>query len=356
VNSPEGPLYTKSNILFGYDKAKRSMLTRGRCILVEGQMDLLMAHQVGTTEAVALSGTALTAVQCNRMKRFTEVLILALDGDTAGIAAAERSVIIAYQEDMQVRVAIIPEGKDPADIIATDPQLWQDLIDHAKDYIEVRLDMIRSDMASASIHERYKALRDHVFPFINSVSNAILRDAYIQRIAGTLGVDATSVHQEYARWSLQHIQDGKIVSSNGGNISQQNTSKKIHHENMRLSSRDQVIALIEYMRTSHPENAETAEQHFSLLYQNPDAYILALASIQEKIDDMITMIGIQYDTGDTLALILEHALRVLELDLLQEQYYQTRAQLASQQGGEYEKTVRMLEQINKKIDELKKLL
>ena len=99
LNSPETDLYHKSEILFGMDLAKDAIRTRGFTMLVEGQIDVLLAHQAGFTNAVALSGTALTSRHLGLMKRFSENLMLVLDADPAGLKATARSAAITLRRD-----------------------------------------------------------------------------------------------------------------------------------------------------------------------------------------------------------------------------------------------------------------
>lgn len=199
VNSPEGELYDKSRILFGYDRAKQVMKQQGKVYVVEGQVDLLMAHQAGTTHAVALSGTALTPHHCKLIKRFTDTVILALDGDNAGLQAAGRSVRVATGEDMKVQVVVMPDGADPADIIQKDPTQWAGLIASPRDYIDVRLERIRDEIADP--HARLKALHTDVYDLIAGYTNPILRDHYLQRVQSIMKTSIQAVHEDFQAWS-----------------------------------------------------------------------------------------------------------------------------------------------------------
>jgi DNA primase len=114
VNSPETPVYVKGRVLFGLDLARTEIEARGRAVLVEGQFDVISAHQHGLTNAVASSGTALTADQLRLLRRFTEEVVLLFDNDRAGRIAAERAVGLAQEEGLRVRMARIPgQAKDP---------------------------------------------------------------------------------------------------------------------------------------------------------------------------------------------------------------------------------------------------
>src|ERR1035437_7864597 len=120
LNSPETDLYHKSEILFGMDRAKDAIRTRKFTMLVEGQIDVIHAHQAGFQNAVALSGTALSEKHLGLMKRFSENLMLVLDADPAGLKATARSAALALTAGLRVKAARLPKGKDPADLISDD--------------------------------------------------------------------------------------------------------------------------------------------------------------------------------------------------------------------------------------------
>ncbi len=113
VNSPETELYKKSEILFGVFQAKNSIKKRDKVLLCEGYTDVITLHQSGVENAVASSGTALTPGQIKLVKRFTENVTVIYDGDPAGIKASLRGIDLLLEEDLNVRVVLLPEGEDP---------------------------------------------------------------------------------------------------------------------------------------------------------------------------------------------------------------------------------------------------
>ena len=117
VNIPETLIYNKSRIIYGLDKAKLEIRKKDQAILVEGQMDLIMTHQTGTKNAVAVSGTALTPDHLQILKRYTENLVFCFDADTGGESATKRAIATAQQFDFNIKVALLPrDKKDPAEI------------------------------------------------------------------------------------------------------------------------------------------------------------------------------------------------------------------------------------------------
>lgn len=144
MNSPETPLFRKSKVLYGLDKAKATMRRYDFAILVEGQMDLLMMHQSGYPSAVAASGTALTEEHLRAIKHLSSRLVLALDSDAAGQKSALRSAGLAIAEGFDVRIAAFPEGKDPADVGREDVEALKRAVREAKTAVEYFLESARA--------------------------------------------------------------------------------------------------------------------------------------------------------------------------------------------------------------------
>ena len=117
VNSPQTLLYNKSAILYGLDKAKTEIRKADSVVLMEGQMDVIMAHQDGVKNAVAVSGTAFTPLQLRLVKRYTPNITLLFDADAAGDSATQKSIALAQQSGFNLLVARLPDGKDSADFV-----------------------------------------------------------------------------------------------------------------------------------------------------------------------------------------------------------------------------------------------
>jgi DNA primase len=140
INSPETPAYVKGRVIFGLDLARDEITKRGHAVMMEGQFDVITAHQFGVANAVASSGTALTEDQVRLLNRFTDELLLVFDADRAGRAAADKASKLAAFHDMRVRVASIPDGKDPDEFLrGAGPQAaerWEALVGAAAPSLE----------------------------------------------------------------------------------------------------------------------------------------------------------------------------------------------------------------------------
>jgi DNA primase len=117
VNSPETPIFHKSDVLFGIDKAKKHISEKKKVVVVEGQMDVISLHQAGVTNVVGISGTALTDSHIRLIKRLTDQVYLCLDRDSAGKQAIFRSIENLQNEPVDLYVINIGEAKDPDEFL-----------------------------------------------------------------------------------------------------------------------------------------------------------------------------------------------------------------------------------------------
>ncbi len=192
LNSPETPLFHKSRILYGFDKAKLPMRKLNCAILVEGQMDLLASHQAGWGNTVAVSGTAFTADHAALIKRMTENLVIALDPDEAGFKAAGRAARAALASGLNVKVAQLPKGLDPADLIQKEgADAWKKSIAGAKDIVTFLLDVLSEHSKNPEGFRR--SVEIVALPFILDVQSPIAREQYIHEISARLGVSESAV-------------------------------------------------------------------------------------------------------------------------------------------------------------------
>lgn len=207
LNSPDTPLFNKSNVLFGLDKAKGAIRSRDYSIVVEGQMDLILSHQAGFTNTVAVSGTAFTDTTIDNearinnfglVRRLSSNIIFAYDGDDAGIRAASRSAMIALSLDMQVKVAVFPKGKDPADIILEDYKKWEEIIKKKIDIIIFHLDKICDSTKNKETIRR--EIETKIFPFLIIISSSIKKSNYIKEIYEKTGISESAINDDYKKY------------------------------------------------------------------------------------------------------------------------------------------------------------
>jgi DNA primase len=269
LNSPDTPLFNKSNVLFGIDKAKSAIRTRGYSIIVEGQMDLLMSHQSGFSNTVAVSGTALAdntgendlgdnIAKINNLgliRRLSPNIIFAFDGDEAGIRASGRASMIALSLDMQVKIAVIPEGKDPADIILESVDKWKDIIKNSVDIISFHLDRICSNTKDSRIQGQQ--IKDIIFPFLSMIKSSIEKSAYI-----TLIYSKTSLYKSTGLSEAALIKDFENYERN--NINKKEIPKQNIKETNLKSKRENLEQLLFGIIFSQEKNGEQIDKNKEL--------------------------------------------------------------------------------------------
>jgi DNA primase len=195
INTPQTILYDKSRILYGFDKAKNEVRKKDNCILVEGQMDVLMSHQAGMRNTVAVSGTALTNDHLRIIKRLTVNIIMAFDKDKAGMGAAGRGIDLALTEGFDVKLALIPFGKDPAEAIKEDPEEWKKAVSEAKNIIEFYLDTLKGR----------KEIEKIVLPYIAILPSEMEKAHWVAELAKRLHINEESVWEELRKIKLDEI-------------------------------------------------------------------------------------------------------------------------------------------------------
>lgn len=200
INSPETELYDKSSVLFGFDKAKQAMRRNNFAVVVEGQMDLLLSHQIKYANTIALSGTALTETQVRTIGRLTQNVIIALDADTAGIDATRKSARAALLAGFDVKVTALPESNDPADVIQKGGlEEWKRIIKNAQHIIPFLFAYTRAHTTD----ERTFALRasKEVLPFIHYIQSPVDRAHFIRLSSRELSVPEHVIESELVRTS-----------------------------------------------------------------------------------------------------------------------------------------------------------
>ena len=205
INSPETPIFKKSAVLYGLDRAKESIRKNNFSILVEGQMDLILSHQAGYRNTVATSGTALSdstetkdnvVSNLGLIRRLSENIVLAFDGDEAGLNASRRAGKIALALGMDVKVVSIPEGVDPADLIAKQGILkWKETIKSSKHIIEFLLESVIQTSGKDS-RKLGREIKDKILPFVHALESAIEKSHFLRKISTLSGIPESALGED----------------------------------------------------------------------------------------------------------------------------------------------------------------
>lgn len=203
VNSPDTPLFNKSDILFALDKAKAAIRKYDFTILVEGQFDVLMLHQVGFRNTVGVSGTALSDSLEGRsginnlglVRRLSDKLILCFDSDEAGVKAAKRSAGIALSLGMDVKVVAIPDAKDPADFIrAEGKDGFSKILREARHVIEFAT--LKLQAAAKDERDLGRRIKDEILPDVAFLSSEIEKSFFVKKISDISGVSEEALWKD----------------------------------------------------------------------------------------------------------------------------------------------------------------
>jgi DNA primase len=220
-------VFDKGSLLYGLDRARQAIRAEGRAVVVEGYMDTLALHQHGFLNAVATLGTAITERHLDQLKRLTSEVVLALDPDSAGRLATQRGIevaramapdevvpeiavevgrggglktLIRYRDARKTRlkVAVLPAGMDPDELVQHDPNAWRTLVSAAEPVVDFALHRLgeRHDLQSA---EGKRAASDEGLVLIRELSDPIERAHYVQRLARILRVAEADLSQRLGR-------------------------------------------------------------------------------------------------------------------------------------------------------------
>jgi DNA primase len=191
VNSPETPLFRKSKVLYGFDRARAAIRKADCILLVEGQFDLILSHQSGLPFTVASSGTAITPEHLSLLGRLSKRLVLALDGDSAGIRAGLKTTAMALYAGFDVKIPAFDAGKDPADLARENPELLKAAVRTSRTAIEFFLEALRPGTRD---DRAYKLLVEaQLLPLIKVMQSSIDQAHFVRIIASRIGVPEDAV-------------------------------------------------------------------------------------------------------------------------------------------------------------------
>lgn len=223
LNSPETPVFSKSSVLYGLDKAKDSIRKNNFSILVEGQFDLIMSHQAGFKNTVATSGTALTDSTISKenvvsnlglIRRLSGNLILAFDADKAGIKASERASKIALSIGMDVKVAALPESVDPADLILKEGNdAWKEAIRNSRHIIEFLLSRILKNNDGKDVRYVGREIKDKILPYVDSLESSIEQAHFIKIISNLSQISEDALKEDLSKIEKDSKYENKLINN-----------------------------------------------------------------------------------------------------------------------------------------------
>ncbi len=219
LNSPQTDVFDKSRVLYGLDQAAQAIRAAGEAVVVEGYTDVIRAHASGCGNVVAALGTALTVAHIQALKRRAKRIVLALDADAAGQAATLRGLSLAQealvgdevrpvltasglvryvqQLDVDLRVATLPPGQDPDDVLRADPDAWRELVRGAQPVMTFLIEAIAHEVDLDTPRGKSEAI-DYLLPFLAEIPDPVLRAAWVAEVAARVRVDERNIENRLA--------------------------------------------------------------------------------------------------------------------------------------------------------------
>ncbi|MGB2828372.1 MAG: DNA primase [Dehalococcoidales bacterium] len=198
MNSPQTPAFDKSHNLYGINLAAAAIRQQEMAVIVEGYVDVITAHQNGFNNVVASMGTSVTEAQVSSLKRLSRNLVLALDADAAGEEAMLR--VVSYENilESEIRVAILPQGKDPDDVIKEDADAWRKLLSEATPIVDFTINMLTGKLNLDTARDKSLAVKE-LLPVIAEIQDKVRQAHYIQKLARLVNVGERTIEAELSR-------------------------------------------------------------------------------------------------------------------------------------------------------------
>jgi len=198
LNSPQTLIFDKSSCLYGINLAVAAIRQQGLVVIVEGYMDVITAHQNGFNNVVASMGTSVTEKQVGTLKRLTRNIALALDADAAGEEAMLRAVGYENTLEAEMKVIILPKGKDPDNVIREDAKIWQDFLEEALPIVDYTFNMVTAELDLNTARGKSLAA-DKLLPIVTEMKDTVRQAHYLQKLARLVKVSQHSLEATLGR-------------------------------------------------------------------------------------------------------------------------------------------------------------
>ncbi len=253
INTAQTPVFDKSATLYGQHLAVPGIRQENLAVIVEGYMDVILTHQYGFSNVVASMGTSITEKQVNILKKLSRNLVLALDSDSAGIEAMQRCVEHENILESEIKVVILPEGKDPDEVIKEDKEQWRRFVAAARPVIDYTFEVVAANLDFSKVSERTKA-RDRLYPVVDTIKDIVRRAHYLQRLAGMIGVTDINLEASMKKKAAARGKAAAAPANTGlfkSPVEEYCLTLLIHHPEIRQQGID--------LPTEYFENSENLE-------------------------------------------------------------------------------------------------
>ena len=352
INSPETPIFNKSKVLYGLDLAKTHIREAKECVVVEGQMDVILMHQDGVSNTVGTSGTALTSLQLESIRKLAEDIIFFFDSDEAGKIATERAIDMAHELDFTVRIYHTEQEKDAAEFILKQPQkIGLQIKTQAKPALEYYLQTYIADPQGASIKKGVRIVLEK----LRHITSPIEQTRWIRAIAKHTHITEQAVAEEYRL--LQKTKE--IKQKTPPPADQQSSQAQIVPQNTRA---EKIALHILQLAQFAPEAGKEIDAYKPFF---PLSYGTIMEALEHKRTDSISQecaafielqASVRLPETDPEKLLLE--IKFLLKELKKEHLKERREEILKQiQKAEREDSLkRQVSELLKEFDEITKLI
>jgi DNA primase len=334
LNSPETPVFNKRYILFGFDTAHKFIRECGQAIVVEGYMDAITAHAFGIKNVVASLGTAFSPEQAKLLLRNAEEIFFAYDSDAAGQNATLRALSILRNMGANVRVVLIPDGKDPdAFIRKHGAEAFKMLVKDAADFLEYQIKQA-FDTTDHTHLEGKVAVVSKIVPILAEATNAVEVNAHIARVSQALSIDESAIRSEIRKFLFNFKKDKNVkIGKNISSIIVGNTpsvaTEQAERHIIRLMCEDK--SLISYIETNlslEEIQGEHRREIIKLIFNEynmgkdiaDNAWTMSLSEAANAELSRIMLIEIQYNDIRKMVDDCIKSMRLTQLKVLYEQH------------------------------------
>jgi DNA primase len=355
LNSPETPIYSKSNVLYHLDRAKESLRQRDFAVLVEGYMDAIAVALAGTSNVVASCGTSLTEPQVKLLSRFTRRIIVNYDPDTAGQAATERSLTILLEQGAEVRVLALPGGKDPDSFIrAEGAAAYTKLLNEAPPYVDYLISRARK-MNLTTGEGKLRAV-NFLMPYVQRIPDRILRSEWATRIAQQLRIEEPVLRESMRKAASERRSEVKARPEFVGRAGKPAERRLVQ---MLIEAEDFRSQLAEKIRAEELHQGLETERILTVLVgacesgERPDAAALALA-LEDRDRRLLFEIAFEsaadptWEEAESCLAVLRRRRAEAELATVQKEIESQAA--AAGAGGELRRLLERKQELRRRLD------
>ena len=357
LNSPETPIYTKSNLLYHLDRAKEALRQRDFAVLVEGYMDAIAVARSGISNVVASCGTSLTEPQVKLLNRFTRRIIVNYDPDTAGQAATERSLAILLEQGAEVRVLALPGGKDPDSFIRSEgAAAYTKLLNEAPPYVDYLISRARKmDMSTAE--GKLRAV-NFLMPYVQRIPDRILRSEWATRIAQQLRIEEPVLRESMRKAASERRSEVKARPELVGRVGKPAERRLVQ---MLIEAEEFRSRLAEEIRAGELHRGLESERILAALVEScatgirPDAAELAMA-LEDRDRRLLFEIAFEsaapptWEEAESCLAVLRRRRAEEELSTVQRQIESFAAAAGAGAGGELRRLLERKQELRRRLD------